>query len=799
MKKSIAVFGLVLLSTLSVFSQISVDQSLTIEEYVNLLVGDGVNVSNISYTGSIQQIGYMAGGEGTIFPLSEGIALSTEVVGNITDPLDDVDNASIDTGDNAFGEPDLLTVANSVPGLIGQSFVVGDPEDVCILEFDFVAVGDFLSFNYSFGSDEYLAWVNTQYNDIFAFFLSGPGLSGPYASPPEFPDGAINIAQVPDSDPLLPITISSVNNNLNSEYYIDNPSPNADIDLNGFTTLIEASSPVICGETYHIKLAIADCGDQSLESVVFLESNSFTVQFTEVIASPTTDGSIYYNNDTILVEGCNTGLFQFTRGDTMDVDTVYFDVLGDTDPSDFVDSLSLPDFIVFDVGQDTVNIPIQAVVDTLNEPLEELTLYYSYIYDCTGDTIVTSSTIWLQDQIPPVLEAEDMEMYCSSLLIQPQIVQGDGPFWWNWGIVGDTITYENVTAIPVEFDTNYVETTYWVTVLDPCNYKDSTTITVTPLPIPPLILAPQPGVAACPGLETVIGVDVQSGASPYTYLWSNGSVGETITLFPEEDQMVSVIVDDACAQSDSIAIPVTVAQPDGPLTAQVASVSNPCPGMNTTLVVEPSGGYNADGYDYLWSTGATEDNITVAPEDLGLNEYPVQVIDNCGNVLDVVGTIVVSPPVPIELATDEELCIGFKTFLTQSGGTEPYSYTTTPEVSIHDMQIDGIEPGLGTITVEDLCGQSEEVNILIKACDTYIPNIFTPGAMDTLNATFVIKGIEEFPNSTLKVFNRWGNLVYKNSNYDNTWNASELAGGTYYYIFERSDEKNYSGYVEILK
>ena len=83
----------------------------------------------------------------------------------------------------------------------------------------FEATGDSIRFNYVFGSDEYLTWVNTQYNDIFGFFLDGPGIDGPYAN------DAVNLAEVPDSDPQLPITISSVNNVTNSEFYINN-NPN---------------------------------------------------------------------------------------------------------------------------------------------------------------------------------------------------------------------------------------------------------------------------------------------------------------------------------------------------------------------------------------------------------------------------------------------------------------------------------------------------------------------------------------------------------------------------------------------
>ena len=67
----------------------------------------------------------------------------------------------------------------------------------------------------------------------------------------------MNIAAVPDSDPPLPITISSVNPNTNAEYYIDNPG-GQDPCINGYTVPFTAEYEVECGETYHIKLAIVD-------------------------------------------------------------------------------------------------------------------------------------------------------------------------------------------------------------------------------------------------------------------------------------------------------------------------------------------------------------------------------------------------------------------------------------------------------------------------------------------------------------------------------------------------------------
>ena len=163
------------------------------EEYVtNVLLGEGVTVSNITYTGGISQL------------TDPSRPSALEPVWWMPWLMLNTDNAlCFDACVDCLGagnDPDLLNVANSVPPLIGQSFNVSAVNDLCVVEFDFEAGGDSISFNYVFGSDEYLTYVNTQYNDIFAFFLSGPGLSGPFASPAGFPDGAINIAQVPNSD-----------------------------------------------------------------------------------------------------------------------------------------------------------------------------------------------------------------------------------------------------------------------------------------------------------------------------------------------------------------------------------------------------------------------------------------------------------------------------------------------------------------------------------------------------------------------------------------------------------------------
>lgn len=798
-KKVITVVVFFLATNFVTGQVLEVDNSITPEEFVEMLVGSGVEVSNITFSGDPTQFGSF-NQNGANIDMDSGLIMGTGDV------------------DLAIG-PDLEDGAS-----LGDFFGAGDADlellsgintnDAAILEFDFVATGDFLSFEYTFASEEYIDYVCGGVNDAFGFFLSGPGINGVYSSPAGFPDGSTNIALIPGTE--IGVSINTVNNGVpsfgdptpcsdldpnwtdNVIYFIDNEGGTS-IEYDGFTVVLTAESNVQCGETYHIKLAIADGGDTVFDSGVFLEANSFVAQYTAITSNPTTEGSFYYDNDTILVEGCNIGSFLFTRGDTLNIDTIFFNVEGTTEVGDL--TVPLPDFVIFEPGEDSLEVFIQALADTLTEGLEELTLNYSYIHLCTGDTISTSSTIWLQDQVPPSIQEENHNMYCTDILLDPVILQGDGPFIWTWGIVGDTNVVNGPWTYPVSYDEGYEETTYWVTIEDPCFSKDSLAITVTPLPIPPLVITGDAVDVDCPGDEAVLIANIPSGAEPFSIIWSNLANQDTISVFPDESEVLTVYVTDFCGQEDSLDIQVNVALPDGPLFSSVPAADTPCPGLPANLVSTTTGGYNSNGYTYLWENGVTENSITVSP--LVFSNYTVTVTDGCGNTVDALGIVNVLIPVEITMTTDEDLCIGngFYAPVAIEGGEEPFEITTNEYLNFNTVthEISGVIPGIGTVLTTDQCGQTATVDILINACDTYIPNIFTPGNSIGFNDTFVILGIDAFPMSSLKIFNRWGNIVYESLDYKNDWKAEDVAGGTYYYIFERSDEENYSGYIEILK
>ena len=193
-----------------------------------------------------------------------GVILST---GN---PTDFSKNDSVETTTNFDIEYDDTDLVSLLPN---NDTRVYDP---CYIQFDFMCPSSSssttteedttITFNYMFGSEEY---GNLRYhNDIFGAFLNGQ-----------------NIATVIDENDggSIPITISNINSETNSEYYVNNelegringtsPYP---VEANGFTTELQASGKVTTGEWNTIKFVIGDVSDGNIDSWALIEAGSFS-------------------------------------------------------------------------------------------------------------------------------------------------------------------------------------------------------------------------------------------------------------------------------------------------------------------------------------------------------------------------------------------------------------------------------------------------------------------------------------------------------------------------------------------
>ena len=425
-------------------AQMVIDNTQTPTDLVNnVLLGNGVTATNITYTGSSGQIGYFEGTNSNI-GLNSGVVMSS---GNI---FEIAPGGTPNTDLSGPSDADILATAQSVNSAIAST------QDAAILDFDFVPVGDTVKFTFVFASEEYLTYVNTVYNDAFGFYLSGNNPAGGTYN-------VENMALVPGSS--SPITISTIHPGLNGQYYIGTPVGH---EFNGFTTTLEIAFAVNCGETYHFKFGVADCNDGILDTGVFLKANSFASDAVNV-AVATVSG------DTIVYEGCTDADIIFTRPQSQ-TDTeliVNYDITG-TAPNDGSDYPILINPVTFAIGVDTVILNLNPIADGNSEGLESVIITAYTISPC-GDTLETTGTIWILDEPTIDILESDTSLFCmdDSVLVTAFASGGFGPYSYNWS-----------NGAP-DNDTAYVEALimqgsieYYVTATDQCGYSLTDTITV---------------------------------------------------------------------------------------------------------------------------------------------------------------------------------------------------------------------------------------------------------------------------------------------------------------------------------
>ena len=426
-----------LMCAFTAFGQLTVDNSRTPEELVrDILLGQGVSVSNIRFNGSPgnvlnDQIGSFNGPSN--LGLTSGILLATGNVRVVEGPNDAPDATQAPTNPvwPWSPEPDLARLYNA------PTLTTLWHRDPAILEFDLIPIGDSIKFRFVFGSEEYPEYVCSSFNDVFGLILSGPGINGP------FWNNGVNLALIPGKN--VPIAINTVNPGVvgeeshpidahcfnadpfwydNSIHYRDNTNGTTH-QLDGSTVPLLASAAVQCGETYHIKIAIADLNDPQYDSAVFLERGSLTSPgIAMTLLLPTA------HHDT-LAEGCGTATLLIERQDTSDEQIVDIELTGEgitvNDVSEF------PSQVVFPSGTTSVSIDFHAVSDGLDEGAEALTISGT-TYSICGDPISISVSLVLVDYDPVTIIAEDIVLQCDrdSVDVAPMIQGGFGSLSLSW-------------------------------------------------------------------------------------------------------------------------------------------------------------------------------------------------------------------------------------------------------------------------------------------------------------------------------------------------------------------------------
>jgi gliding motility-associated-like protein len=398
------------------YAQLNIRNVAAAEELAQKLVGSGVEISNVKFTGNLQMAGiFTTDSFSTNIGMTDGIVLCNGRAAS---------GRNFD-GMNGDGVRPATAVEASTPWLLpgdtDLANALGTPAtdlfDACVLEFDFIPIGDSVQFRYVFGSEEYQPSFVCQFNDAFAFFISGPGITGQK-----------NIALVPGTN--LPVSILNVNDvatapcNNNINYYINNLENNF-FNYDGHTTILTAAAAVNYCQTYHLKLVIADVGDDFYDSGVLIEARSLSSANLSLASSTKIDrqGKPY------IVEGCGPRSFTVKRPRATAqplIGIVKYE--GNAINGIDYDLLSSAVFIPAGASEFTVNInPLQ---DNINEGTELLKLYVLFGCDPNNATTINDSLIIEIRDYDTLAISPDTAVVCRGGTVQLTAEAGYTTYLW---------------------------------------------------------------------------------------------------------------------------------------------------------------------------------------------------------------------------------------------------------------------------------------------------------------------------------------------------------------------------------
>ncbi len=254
------------------------NHGVTATDLANSLVGTGVVISNVTYTGASNAAGAFSGGTSiggaSGFGFDSGVVLSTGSAQG---------TGAADHGVSGPNDNSAYTVTNGTAGDTDLNSLVAPALtfDAAVLEFDFVPNQDKINFTYVFGSEEYNEFVNSSFDDVFGFFIDGHDFAHDCATVPG-PSGpervSVNTVNDGNSLPSVPPAGPGMNANLFVNNDFQSPAATApyNTQLDGFTVPLSCVASVVPNQPNHLKLAIADTADTVLDSDVFIQAGSLS-------------------------------------------------------------------------------------------------------------------------------------------------------------------------------------------------------------------------------------------------------------------------------------------------------------------------------------------------------------------------------------------------------------------------------------------------------------------------------------------------------------------------------------------
>lgn len=644
---------------------LQITQNVTAQDVQETLTTFGAVITAANINCPETAYGLFDGGDNTDLGLNEGLVLTSGLVFGDDEAIGVTGIGNLPAsfaswGHETPGDADLDYLSEQEDGLSSN--------DACIVEFEIFANTNEINFEYIFGSEEYPEFANSDYNDIFAFFISGPGIEGD----PNI-NNKLNIATLPES--TTPVQINSVNHENNWKYYRDNTSGSS-VVFNGLTTGYEgvkksltAHAEVIPCNTYQLKLAVADRGDFQYDSGVFIS---------EIKGSSPSISINFQNGIEYLVEECTSIPEELiiNIGSPLENAQAFDVVISGTAEQDVDYTLNIPPTITFEAGETTKTYPIEVLTDGIIEGIEDIIIQLRANYGC-GNVNLASLEIPIHDELNiEINNGADTLYNCAGGCVELEVT-GANNYVWSPAPLFNPPNISNPTICPTQNQQVYV-----VGLLGACTAIDSIQLTIAS----PEIEVEVSDATVCIGEE--ITLVATNNVNNENLTWETFPLPQiipneaNITLTADEAAVtyVASVSISGCTAKDSVTV-----MADDFFAPNIIPDTTICQGTEIALT-DNSGSNNATIYTWTPSSSlmpnASVANPSATPNETTTYVFNAQSANNyCSEEQSVTLTVIPSEPLTLTV-TPETVC---------SGETVQFNATSALTIDSYNWSAGGLQ------------------------------------------------------------------------------------------------------------
>lgn len=704
---------------------------------------------------------------GSSFPFEEGIVLASSTAQSAIGPF--VSDLNSSDSVNWGGDTDLDQI-------LGINSV-----NATILEFDFVPLTDYLSFNYIFASNEYQYSYPCEYSDGFAFLIKEAGTADPYKNLAVIPGTNTPVSSVNVKPQIAPGTAPNGSPYpgcaASNETYFNGLNNNASpVNYAGQSVVMTAQSPVKKGIPYHVKLVVADASYRYLDSAVFLQAGSFASKI-DFGPNRTTDNSnpLCFGDTFILDPKLSTSYDYKWYRDNVEVATTPTYTV--TQPGNYKVEITLTPSTCLLAGE--------IKIDYAPEILSTNTTLFQCDDDNDGisifdlnkvNTIVknNASNITNEGFYQTLVNAQNK----TNAIVGPEMYVNNTPNQIVFARIENTFGCFKVAEVTLQIAPTSISDPSPINKCDEDDQQDGLTQFNLDLDVTPQVLLGQPSQLRAQYYLTANDALAEINVLPNLYR-NTTAFNQTI--------YARVVNGPDCYDVVKVALKVNTFNPPN-FEDESKYVCK-----NSDLILSVATGFSS----YSWTPGNSSSNsITVSTP----GDYFVTVTDANGCDKTKKFTVILSEPAIITDALVNDFSGNDNSVLIKYTGAGNYEFSLDGNTFQDNPQFNGIAPGIYNAVAKDKngCGPSNFFPIYVLD----YPRFFTPNN-DSHNDYWTIQNSDKLPEYKIFIFDRYGKLLKQMNQNSSGWsgqfNGQQLPADDYWFTLTFENGKNVKGHFSLIR